>query len=48
MVMAMTIVAASISYFGLERPILRVKNHLGWWSRPSGPDAAASAEVLSK
>jgi len=47
-VMAMTIVAASISYFGLERPILRVKNHLGWWSRPSGPDAAASAEVLSK
>lgn len=46
-VMGMSIVAASISYFGLERPILKVKDHLGWWNRPSGPDASDSAEVLS-
>ena len=41
--LAITIVAASISYFGLERPVLRFKGKLGWWSRPkrgAEPDAA--------
>ena len=32
-VTGMTIVAASISYFGLERPVLRIKNGLSWWNR---------------
>jgi len=47
-VLALTTVAASISYFGLERPILRIKNHLGWWNRAPGPTGADSAEVLTK
>jgi peptidoglycan/LPS O-acetylase OafA/YrhL len=47
-VMGMTFVAASISYFGLERPILRAKNHLGWWNRPGRPDASDSSEILTR
>jgi peptidoglycan/LPS O-acetylase OafA/YrhL len=47
-VMGMTIVAASISYFGLEKPILKVKDHLGWWSRPAGRESAGDAEVLTQ
>lgn len=36
---------ASVSYFGLERPILRLKNRISWWDRTSGGrnmDVAAS------
>jgi peptidoglycan/LPS O-acetylase OafA/YrhL len=37
-VFAITTVVASISYFGLEKPILRFKGRIGWWNRPSGKD----------
>jgi peptidoglycan/LPS O-acetylase OafA/YrhL len=33
--LALSIAFASVSYFGLERPILRRKNRIGWWSRRS-------------
>ena len=46
-VLALTVVAASISYFGLERPVLRVKRHLGWWSR-RGAGTPDDLEVLTK
>jgi peptidoglycan/LPS O-acetylase OafA/YrhL len=32
-VLAVTTAFASASYFGLERPILRMKNRIGWWDR---------------
>lgn len=43
-----TTVVASISYFGLERPVLRIKGHLAWWNRSSDPLATDDVEVLSK
>jgi peptidoglycan/LPS O-acetylase OafA/YrhL len=33
--LAVSIAFASASYFGLERPILRRKNRIGWWDRRS-------------
>lgn len=33
--LAITIVAATVSYFALEKPILRVKGRIGWWRRSS-------------
>lgn len=30
-VLGLTIVSATISYFGFERPILRLKDKIGWW-----------------
>ncbi len=39
-VMGITVVAASISYFGLERPVLKLKGRLGWWSRPTSAPSA--------
>ena len=46
-VLAITTVIASASYFGLERPMLRIKGKLGWWNRSTarvdGPD-----DVLAK
>jgi len=47
-VLAITTVAASISYFGVEKPMLRIKEHLGWWSRPTDPSAAEGTDVLTK
>jgi peptidoglycan/LPS O-acetylase OafA/YrhL len=35
-VLAISIAFASVSYFGLERPLLRIKDHLGWWNRVGG------------
>ncbi|HZM53413.1 MAG TPA: acyltransferase [Acidimicrobiales bacterium] len=32
-VLGLTIAFASASYFGLERPILRIKSRIGWWDR---------------
>ncbi len=32
-VLAVSTAVASASYFGLERPILRFKNRIGWWDR---------------
>ena len=46
--LALSIVVASISYFALEKPVLRLKDRLGWWNRPIGPTAEAEAEVLAK
>jgi peptidoglycan/LPS O-acetylase OafA/YrhL len=47
-VLALTTVAASISYFGVEKPLLRVKDHLGWWNRATGKVAVDDADVLTK
>jgi peptidoglycan/LPS O-acetylase OafA/YrhL len=32
-VFALSAAVASVSYFGLERPILRVKRRMSWWDR---------------
>jgi peptidoglycan/LPS O-acetylase OafA/YrhL len=32
-VLALSIVSASLSYFVVEKPILRYKNTLSWWRR---------------
>jgi peptidoglycan/LPS O-acetylase OafA/YrhL len=47
-VLAISVVVASISYFGLEKPMLRIKGHLGWWSRSSAPHCAESEDVLTQ
>jgi peptidoglycan/LPS O-acetylase OafA/YrhL len=47
-VFAITTVIATISYFGLEKPMLRIKGRLGWWNRPSGQVTGGDIEVLSK
>ena len=47
-VLAVTIAAASISYFGLEKPMLRIKDRLGWWSRSSAARGAGADDVLTK
>jgi len=37
-VAALAIAAATVSYFGLERPILRLKQRISWWDRnPPAP-----------
>jgi peptidoglycan/LPS O-acetylase OafA/YrhL len=36
-VLAVSIAFASASYFGLERPVLRIKNRIGWWDRRPQP-----------
>ncbi|MHB1716466.1 MAG: acyltransferase family protein [Acidimicrobiales bacterium] len=36
-VFGLSVVVASISYFGLERPVLGVKDRIGWWSRVDRP-----------
>jgi len=36
-VFGLSVVVASISYFGLERPILVVKDRIGWWGRAERP-----------
>ena len=46
--LALSIVVASISYFALEKPMLRIKGRLGWWNRPAGRDAALDESVLSE
>ena len=47
-VLGITIVAAGVSYFGVEKPMLRIKDHLGWWSRPALSEGSGDAEVLTK
>ena len=48
-VFALSAAVASVSYFGLERPILRVKRRMSWWDRsgkegsPQGDSAAGGA-----
>jgi peptidoglycan/LPS O-acetylase OafA/YrhL len=34
-VMALSVVSATLSYFVLEKPVLRYKNSLSWWRRPA-------------
>ncbi len=47
-VLAITVVAASISYFCLERPMLKIKDHLGWWGRSSRGVPTEDVEILTK
>ena len=48
-VFALSAAVASASYFGLERPILRIKRRMSWWDRrgqegsPQGDTAAEGA-----
>lgn len=51
-VLALTILSASLSYFVLEKPILRLKNSITWWRRsrakadvPQPPDAPQPPDV---
>lgn len=37
LVLAVTVAIASASYFGLERPVLRLKGRISWWDRTAGP-----------
>jgi peptidoglycan/LPS O-acetylase OafA/YrhL len=46
-VFAVTVAIATLSYFGVERPVLNIKNHLGWWSR-STTRSKESRDVLTK
>jgi peptidoglycan/LPS O-acetylase OafA/YrhL len=39
-VLGVTIPFAAASYFGLERPLLRLKNRLRWWDGPKSPPPA--------
>jgi peptidoglycan/LPS O-acetylase OafA/YrhL len=34
-VLGLTIITASLSYFIVEKPALRLKNSIAWWRRPS-------------
>ena len=43
-----SVVVASASYFGLEKPFLRLKGRIGWWNRPTGRAAAEQAEELTR
>jgi peptidoglycan/LPS O-acetylase OafA/YrhL len=36
-VMGLSIMSASLSYFIVEKPALRLKNSLDWWRRTTGP-----------
>ncbi len=38
-VLGLAIAFASASYFGLERPILRLKGRISWWDRKVRPPA---------
>jgi peptidoglycan/LPS O-acetylase OafA/YrhL len=40
-VLGLTIPFAAASYFGLERPLLRLKNRLRWWDGPKSPPPAS-------
>ena len=44
-VFALSAAVASVSYFALERPILRVKRRMSWWDRgnQNGPPAVNGA-----
>jgi len=44
LVLLLSIAFASVSYFGLERPILRFKAGLGWWDRKARPDTPQTAD----
>jgi peptidoglycan/LPS O-acetylase OafA/YrhL len=41
-VLALSIAFASASYFGLERPILRLKGRISWWDRTARAPASAA------
>ena len=46
-VLALTILSASLSYFVLEKPVLRVKNSITWWNRTrTSPNVRQSAARL--
>ena len=47
-VFALSIAFASASYFGLERPLLRLKGRISWWDRVSTRRADASPEGALK
>ena len=38
-VLGLAIGFASVSYFGLERPLLQIKDRILWWDRSSIPQA---------
>jgi len=45
-VFGVTVAIASASYFGLERPVLRVKGRISWWDRKprTSPDASIAGQ----
>ena len=47
-VLGLTIISASLSYFIVEKPALRLKNSITWWRRtrpPKTPDPSEAAAV---
>jgi peptidoglycan/LPS O-acetylase OafA/YrhL len=45
-VLAVTVLIASASYFGFERPILRLKGRISWWDRqaPRPPEGEPAGQ----
>lgn len=46
-VLALATATATASYFLFERPILQLKDRIGWWSRPATSGEAAPAAVAT-
>jgi peptidoglycan/LPS O-acetylase OafA/YrhL len=46
-VLGISVAFASASYFGLERPVLRLKGRITWWDRGSGA-AGATPDVRTE
>jgi len=44
-VVVLAIGSATISYFVVEKPALRLKNSIAWWRRPSRTAASGVPEV---
>ena len=38
---------ATVSYFGLERPLLRLKNRIRWWDAPKAPPGPPSPPMVT-
>ncbi len=47
-VITITIPVATISYFGFERPLLRLKNRMSWWGGRARARARASLEATPR
>ncbi|MBF6557975.1 MAG: acyltransferase [Acidimicrobiales bacterium] len=47
-VLGLSVAFASASYFGLERPLLQLKDRIGWWDRRSAPPVPAPMILASQ
>ena len=47
-VLTVTVAIATLSYFLVERPILHIKDHLGWWNRAPDAPSEEREEMLTQ